>query len=80
MNNGGLAIFTKFFSKNSELNNDLLSGFLNAMNSFGTEIFSESIDRIAFKEHKILLKIAEPLMLCYIINGQSYPAQKKLEF
>lgn len=80
MTNGGLSIFTKFFSKNSELNDDLLSGFLNAINSLGTEIFSESIDRIAFKEHKILFKIVEPLMLCYIINGQSYPAQKKLEF
>lgn len=44
----------------------------------GSEIFSESIDRIKFQDHFILRKSTEPLIICYVIKGQSYPALIKL--
>jgi len=57
---------------------DLFSGFMSAFNSFSSELFSKSIDRIKIDENIILLKPVESFMVCYVIKGQSYPALLKL--
>ena len=57
---------------------DLFSGFMTAFNSFSSEFFSKSIDRIKIDENIILLKPVESFMVCYVIKGQSYPALMKL--
>jgi tetratricopeptide (TPR) repeat protein len=57
---------------------DLFSGFMSAFNSFSSELFSKSIDRIKIDENIILLKPVESFMVCYVIKGQSYPALMKL--
>ena len=57
---------------------DLFSGFMSAFNSFSSELFSKSIDRIKIDENTILLKPVESFMVCYVIKGQSYPALLKL--
>ncbi len=75
---GGIPLFTKIFSEKWKHDDNLLSGFLSAINLLGNEIFDESIDRIKFKDHIILLKIVDPLSVCYVIKGQSYPAQQRL--
>jgi hypothetical protein len=51
---------------------------VSAFNTFSSEIFSKSIDRIKIDENVILIKPLEPYLICYVIKGQSYPAQKKL--
>ena len=57
---------------------DLFSGFMSAFNSFSSELFSKSIDRIKIDENIILLKPVDSFMVCYVIKGQSYPALLKL--
>ncbi|MHA2394102.1 MAG: hypothetical protein ACXAEX_19375 [Promethearchaeota archaeon] len=57
---------------------DLFSSFMSAFNTLSDEMFSESIDRIKIGENTILINLIEPFLACYIIKGQSYPAQQKL--
>ncbi len=57
---------------------DLFSGFMSAFNSFSSEFFSKSIDRIKIDENIILFLPVESFMVCYVIKGQSYPALLKL--
>ncbi|MBY8991578.1 MAG: hypothetical protein KGD58_12545 [Candidatus Lokiarchaeota archaeon] len=57
---------------------DLFSSFMSAFNTFSGEIFSKSIDRIKIDENVILMKPIKTFLLCYVIKGQSYPAQQKL--
>ena len=51
---------------------------MSAFNTFTSELFSKSIDRIKIGENTILINSIEPFLTCYVIKGQSYPASQKL--
>ncbi|MFW9875458.1 MAG: hypothetical protein ACFFG0_20315 [Candidatus Thorarchaeota archaeon] len=57
---------------------DLFSGFMSAFNTFSSEFFSKSIDRIKIDENTILFQPVESFIVCYVIKGQSYLALLKL--
>jgi len=77
MGKEGVSYFNHSFIQNWDFD-DLFSAFMSAFNTFSSEIFSKSIDRIKIDENVILIKPIEPYLICYVIKGQSYPAQKKL--
>lgn len=77
MGKDGVSYFNYSFIQNWDFD-DLFSAFVSAFNTFSSEIFSKSIDRIKIDENVILIKPIEPYLICYVIKGQSYPAQKKL--
>ncbi len=77
MGEDGVPYFNHSFIKGWD-DKDLFSGFMSAFNSFSSELFSKSIDRIKIDENIILLKPVESFMVCYVIKGQSYPALLKL--
>jgi len=77
MGEDGVAYFNHSFIEGWD-DQDLFSGFMSAFNSFSSELFSKSIDRIKIDENTILLKPVESFMVCYVIKGQSYPALLKL--
>jgi tetratricopeptide (TPR) repeat protein len=77
MDNTGITYFTYSFKKNWD-SDSLFSSFMSAFNSFSSEIFSESIDRIKIGENLILINPIESFLVCYIIKGQSYPGLQKL--
>jgi hypothetical protein len=77
MSKNGISHFTLTFRKNWDYES-LFSSFLSAFNSFSSEIFSKSIDRIKIGENKILINPIKSFLACYVIRGQSYYAQKKL--
>jgi tetratricopeptide (TPR) repeat protein len=77
MDNSGATYFNHSFATNWDYN-DLFSDFLSAFNTFSSEIFSKSIDRIRIGENIILINPVEPFLACYVIKGQSYPALQKL--
>jgi len=56
-----------------ELNPDLISGFITAIGSFGTEIKSKSvpIQKMAYQEFEILLNQGEHVLSALILNGTS---------
>lgn len=51
---------------------------MSVFNIFSSEIFSKSIDRIKIGENIILINPIESFLVCYVIKGQSYPAQQRL--
>lgn len=77
MSRDGESYFTHSF-KEKWNHDDLFSSFMSAFNTFSSEIFSESIDRIKIGGNLILIKSFETFLVCYIIKGQSYPALQKL--
>jgi len=77
MDTSGSTYFNHPFVANWDYS-DLFSSFMSAFNTFSSEIFSKSIDRIRIGENTILIKQAKPFLACYVIKGQSYPALQKL--
>ncbi|MFX1456845.1 MAG: tetratricopeptide repeat protein [Promethearchaeota archaeon] len=77
MDNSGIACFSHTFLEDFD-HSDLFSSFISAFNTFSSEVFSKSIDRIKIGENTIFIKPVEPFLTCYVSKGQSYPAIKKL--
>ncbi|MFX0027868.1 MAG: hypothetical protein ACFE8B_01545 [Candidatus Hermodarchaeota archaeon] len=77
MDSSGVTYFNHLFIANWDYS-DLFSSFMSAFNTFSSEIFSNSIDRIKVKENTILINTVESFLVCYVIKGQSYPALQKL--
>ena len=50
-----------------------------AFNTYSSEIFAKSIDRIKIGDNIISIRLIEPFLACYVSKGQSYPAIKKLD-
>ncbi|MHA2168995.1 MAG: tetratricopeptide repeat protein [Candidatus Kariarchaeaceae archaeon] len=76
----GTSILSRAFSQVEE-NDQLVGGFLSAINTFMGVLFQEkgSLDRIKYKDYTILLKQQEAILFCYAFKGQSYGAMKNLE-
>jgi tetratricopeptide (TPR) repeat protein len=77
MGEGGISYFNHSFLEGWD-DQDLFSAFMSAFNSFSSEFFSKSIDRIKIDENIILFKPVDSFIVCYVIKGQSYPALMKL--
>ena len=73
-----MPIFSHIFSKEWSHEDDLVGGFLSALNSFSGELFSEGLDRAKFGQHTVLMKPFESFSMCYLFKGQSYLAQKRI--
>lgn len=77
MSKSGNAYFSHTFTEDFN-HGDLFSSFISAFNTFSSEIFSKSIDRIRIGENIILIDPIESFLACYVIKGQSYFALQKL--
>jgi len=77
MAESGIPIYTKIFSEDWKIEEQLFSGFLTAFNSFSSEIFSEGLDRANFGKYTILMTDITPFRSCYVFEGQSFLAQQK---
>ncbi|MFX0090686.1 MAG: hypothetical protein ACFFBD_02895, partial [Candidatus Hodarchaeota archaeon] len=74
----GLSLFSTTFNSNDMLNDQLMGGFLTAIQTFSTEVFDRVITRIKLEDYTLLLKPEEPFQLCYVFKGSSYSPQQKL--
>lgn len=77
----GLTLFSMQFESEQKINEQLVGGFLTAINTFCRETFSSagSLERIKHQEYTVLMKAIGGLMFCYVFKGQSYSALHKLE-
>ncbi len=75
---GGVTMFSHIFSKEWSHEDDLVGGFLSALDSFSGELFSEGLDRAKFGRHTVLMKSFETFSICYLFKGESYLAQKRI--
>ncbi len=76
----GDSIYSKAFEE-IKIDDNLIAGFISAINMFGKEAFSSSgsIDRIKHGEYLIILHSHKELIFGYVFKGQSYSAITKLE-
>ncbi|MFW9941510.1 MAG: tetratricopeptide repeat protein [Candidatus Thorarchaeota archaeon] len=79
LSEGGIPIFSQSFIKDQVFENHIFAGFLSAINSFISEMFSEGLDRVIFGEHTILVISLPPFFICYVFKGQSYSAQLRIK-
>ena len=75
---GGVPIFSHSFKDKIPVTDELLSGFLSAISSFGGEIFSKGLDRAKFGDYTIHIQSAGPFSVCYLFKGPTYSAKLKL--
>jgi len=77
MDKSGTSFFNHPFRKDWDFE-WLFSSFMSAFDTFSSQVFSESIDRIKIGENVILINPIESFLVCYVIKGQSYPGLQKL--
>jgi len=75
---GGFPLFSNPFTKDWSFENDLISGFLAAFNSFSGELFAKRLDRAKFGEFTLLMQSVSSYSICYLFKGQTYLANQKL--
>ncbi|MFX1567432.1 MAG: tetratricopeptide repeat protein [Promethearchaeota archaeon] len=75
---GGLPLFSNPFLEDWQFEDDLISGFLTAFNTFTGELFEKKLDRAKFGEYTILMHPAGSFSICYLFKGQTYLAKRKL--
>jgi len=76
---GGIPTFSKLFAETFIIEDDLISGFLKAFNTFSGEIFSEGLDRASFGQFTLLMKPLSTFLVCYLFKGQTLSAQRKMK-
>ncbi|MFX0004559.1 MAG: tetratricopeptide repeat protein [Candidatus Hodarchaeota archaeon] len=76
---GGNLLYSRKFIEDFNFEDDILGGFLTAINYFITEVFSEGLDRAVFGQKTLLLMPLEPFLICYIFKGASYYAHHKIK-
>ena len=79
----GLSLYSYSFNKESKADDQIVAGFLTAINEFGKQMFttessSASIEQLKFNNSMILLKKEHNVNVSYLFNGPSYYALKKL--
>ncbi|MHA2035007.1 MAG: hypothetical protein ACW972_05050 [Promethearchaeota archaeon] len=74
----GDPLFSYSFSRELSFEDDIISSFLSAFNTFSGELFSKGLDRARFGDYIILIESVDSYSLCYLFKGQSYQAKKKL--
>ena len=75
---GGFPLFSNQFEKDYIFEEDLLSGFLAAFNTFSGELFSKELDRVKFGEYMLLMQTIETFSVCYLFKGQTSSAKQKI--
>ncbi|MFW9972111.1 MAG: tetratricopeptide repeat protein [Candidatus Odinarchaeota archaeon] len=76
---GGIPTFSKLFTKTLVIEEDLISSFLAAFNTFSAELFSEGLDRASFGDFTVLMKPISTFLVCYLFKGQSFSAQIRIQ-
>jgi len=78
----GLSLHSRTFEITEGLSNvdeQLFAGFLSAINTFGDQFFSSTLDRARVGGFTLVLKsLAENLLVCYVFTGATYHAVQKM--
>ena len=76
---GGIPLFSQPFTEDWSFEDDLISGFLTAFNTFSGELFSNKLDRAKFGDYTILMQTVKQFSMCYLFKGQTYLAKQKFK-
>ncbi|MCY3414079.1 MAG: hypothetical protein INQ03_20715 [Candidatus Heimdallarchaeota archaeon] len=77
----GINVFTKVLDPSLEMNENLLSSFLSAINSFSKQTFKSkgSMELIRLEEYEILFDVLYDLMFIFIYRGKSIESNIKFK-
>ncbi len=75
---GGVLLFSYPFTEELKFDDEIISGFLTAFNSFSDELFSIGLDRAKFGDYSVVMDTIADYSLCYVFKGQIIPAKQKL--
>ena len=78
----GLPAFSFNFNKEIHMDNQLIGGFISAVNTFGRELFATEgqVERIKHGEFTLISKaVLENFTFCYAFKGPSFLATKKFD-
>lgn len=80
LSNFGLTLFSHNFLRKIQVDEQLIGGFISAINVFCKETFhtTESLERIKHKEYTIIIKELKELIFSYVFKGKSFLALEKL--
>ena len=79
---GGLTAFSSKFKEGIRIDDQLIGGFISAVNTFGQHIFSTTgqVERIKHGDYTLISKIVlNKFTFCYAFKGPSYLASKKFD-
>lgn len=74
----GIPFYTYNFVEEWQSNN-LFSNFITALSDFSQDLFSQRLDRIKIGTNTIIMVPFHENSICYVLKGQTYPAQEKLQ-
>ena len=74
----GVRINSRTYGKETEVDDDLISGFLTALSSFGTELtgVATAMENIKYKGSKLLLEDGNYINSCLVLNEEESPNLK----
>jgi tetratricopeptide (TPR) repeat protein len=75
---GGTTAFSNYFTEELSFEDEFISNFLTAFNTFSEEVFSKGLDRAKFGDYMLVMESVGPFSVCYLFKGQSYVAKQKL--
>ena len=81
LNDSGLTMYSYDFQEEKVIDDQLVGGFLSAINSFCQEMFSTKgyLERVKYQDYTILMEpFGESCICSYVIKGDSYLASKRL--
>ncbi len=76
---GDIPLFSNPFTEEWTFEDDLISRFLTAFNTFSGELFSNKLDRAKFGDYTLLMQAVSPFSICYLFKGQTYLAKLKFK-
>ena len=79
LSSSGLSLFSAPFLSEEMIDDQMLAGFLNAVDNFGRHVFSRPLNQVNLGEYTVLMKPDDQMIPCYIFKGQSHSAAQKLE-
>ena len=80
INFNGVSIFSKFFGENQKFDNQLISGFLTAINSIGQNAFGAKIlKEIKYKDFYLFFEILQEKRFVYAFAGNYLVGRTKFE-
>lgn len=79
INSSGLAKFSKIFSERTQYNDQMIAGFLSAINSFSQETFGETfLKQISYRNFFMLFETIKDYRFVYAFKGDQKIAEKRL--
>lgn len=75
---GGILLYKIKSTLSGIFDDDFLGPFLTALDGFSKEVFASSLELIQLNKFRVLLNFQDPIRFCYVFQGESYSALKRL--